>query len=153
MLFSELYKIIVSKITFAGFEEAIAPLDSPLTVRVIYSGVFKGRQEGHLPRPPPFFKKPPSRYIARKNSSFLVKKLLSAHIIFSKPHHNSVLCLQRGPQVQLQCASRLMANLLPKGPPKTIGMCRYSALQGSPIATSLCKYSTFKGTPNSSCNM
>ena len=26
------------------------------------------------------------------------KIVLSTHIIFSEPHHNSVLCLQRGPQ-------------------------------------------------------
>jgi len=45
---------------------------------------------------PPFLGSP-SWYFARKYS-FLVKKLLSAYIIFSEPHHSSVLCLQRGPE-------------------------------------------------------
>jgi len=50
----------------------------------------------------------PSRYFAHKYSSFLVKNLLSAHIIFSESHHDSVLCLQRSPQEQLQSVSRLL---------------------------------------------
>jgi len=40
----------------------------------------------------------PLRYLVRKYSSLLVKNLLSPHILFSEPHHNSVFCLQRGPQ-------------------------------------------------------
>jgi len=57
--------------------------------RVICSGVFKGRQARHLPQAP-------SRYFGRKYTSFFMKNLLSAHIIFSEPHHNSVglLCIQ-----------------------------------------------------------
>jgi len=50
----------------------------------------------------------PSRYFVRKYSSFLVKNLLSTHIIISEPQQNSVLCLQRGPEEQLQCTSRLL---------------------------------------------
>ena len=40
-----------------------------------------------------------------KYSSFLVKNVLFAHIVFSEPHHNSVVCLQSGPLEQLQCVS------------------------------------------------
>ena len=74
-----------------------------ITVRVTYSGVFKGRQARHLPRAP-------LKYTLRKYSSFLVKTLLSSHIISSESHHtrNSVLCLQRGPQEQLKCVSKLL---------------------------------------------
>jgi len=70
-----------------------------VTVGVVYSGVFKGMQTRDLPRAP--FLGPPSRYSERKYSSFLVKGLLSAHMIFSEPHPDSVLYLQRGPQQQL----------------------------------------------------
>jgi len=37
-----------------------------------------------------------------------VKIVLSALIVFSEPHHNSVVCLPRGPQEQLQYVSRLL---------------------------------------------
>ena len=56
----------------------------------------------------PTLSRAPSRYFARKYSLFLVKNLLSTHIIFSEPHHNSVLCLQRVPEEQLRCISRLL---------------------------------------------
>jgi len=39
-----------------------------------------------------------------------VKNLLLAHTIFSEQHHNSVLCLQRGPQELLQYVSRLFCS-------------------------------------------
>jgi len=71
-----------------------------IIVSVIYSGVREGKRSTWLG--------PPSKYFARKYSSFLLKKLLPAHITFSEPHHNSVLCQQRGPEEQLQCVSRLL---------------------------------------------
>jgi len=48
----------------------------------------------------------PSRYFARKYSSFLMKNWLFSHITLSESHRNSVLCLERGPEEQLQCVSR-----------------------------------------------
>jgi len=56
----------------------------------------------------PLFKGPPSRYFVCKYSPLLVKRLLSALIIFSEPHLNSLLCVQRGPQEQLLCVNRLL---------------------------------------------
>ena len=62
----------------------------------MYSGVFEGRKGA------------PSSYFAGKYSSFLVKNILSAFIIFSEPRDNSVLCRQSGPQEQLQRVIRLL---------------------------------------------
>ena len=65
---------------------------------------------------PPFLGLP-SWYFACKYFSFLVINLLSAHIKFSEPHHNSGLCLQRVPNWQLQFVSRLGYSVF-KGAPK-----------------------------------
>jgi len=69
----------------------------------------KGRQTKHLLWAP--ISGPLSMYSARQYSSLLVKSLLSAHIIFSEPHHNSVLCVQSGLQELLQRVYRFdLAN-------------------------------------------
>jgi len=81
-----------------------------IIVRVICCGVFKGRQASHLPcrNPPSHFKGTPQG-ISHINLHVLGKNLLSAHIIFSKPHHNSALCLQMSlttTNVQVLCFAR-----------------------------------------------
>ena len=78
----------------------------------------------------PLFLGVPSRYFARKYSSFLVKNFLSVHIIFSEPHHT------RNAYSSFKGAPSNNCNV----------QAAYSALQGRPTATALCKYSAFKGT-------
>jgi len=121
-----------------------------ITVRVIYSGVGKAME--HVPRAPLF--RGPLQGISRVNIPHLVKNVLPAHIIFSKPYHTPVLCLQTSkgpPKEQLQCVSKL--TLLSQGPPTTAVIRRYSALQGSLTATALCKCLAFKEAHNSKCNV
>jgi len=55
------------------------------TVILTPSGVFKGRRARHLPRSPLFGG--PLRCYARKFSLFLVKNLLSTHIMYYKADH------------------------------------------------------------------
>ena len=76
------------KVRISDEAERVQPVSyfHKIIVRIIYSGVFMGRQARHLPR------------FACKYSSFLVKNFLSAYIIFSEPHHNSVLRLQTAPR-------------------------------------------------------
>ena len=74
---------------------------------------------------------------ARKFSLFLVKNLLSTHIIYYKADHKQALCFQRAPYrnfyVQVLCFQRgpqqqleFQGNLLSKGLPTATEMCKYS---------------------------
>jgi len=79
---------------------------------------------------------PPLRCYAHKFSLFLVKNLLSAHIVCYKADHKQVLCFQRSPyksfSVQVRCFQRVPqqqlqfeGNLLSKRPQTATKMWKY----------------------------
>jgi len=87
---------------------------------ILCSGVFKERRARYLLQDPLF--RAPSRCFVHKFSSFLVKSVLSTHIIYSEADHKQVLS---------------------KVPPTATAICRYSAFKGAPIATVMRKYPAF----------
>ena len=70
---------------FFSVGDATASPRLTLMVTVVYSDVLEGKRSTCFG--------PLSRYFVLKYSSLLVKSLLSAHIIFSEPHLNSLLCV------------------------------------------------------------
>jgi len=75
-----------------------------IIVRVIYSGVFKGRQVRHLPRAPLSTVMCKVAYLAFKGAQQQLQCM------------SGLLCFQRGPQQQLQRVNTLIS----KGPKETV---------------------------------
>jgi len=71
---------------------------TPYMLPNIYLVVEVCLNEASEARAPLPFSGAPTGCFACKYSSSLVKILLFAHIIFTEPHHNQALCLQKGPQ-------------------------------------------------------